>query len=378
MCIYLVAQVVMAIFVLLAYRANIKVQNRFIFLSCLMWTLIYGLRGYDVGNDTLGYAAFFDESIKYKSGYGSIERPNETMEWGFVLIASTLHLLSENATFLFMVNAAMMFSLVYFLYKNKRTGLWGLLCFFVMSQSFMTLIVALRQSFSIICVLISLYFLRKVKFPIKLKTVLAERNFWLGISLYIFSIFIHRSSILLIPMLVLVSLVHLNRRIVFVIVGITFFLSTMIPDSVGIIFDLALSHISGMSDDKVALLGDRYADTFGETGMSLLRKLSWSFPIVFTVYFSKDKHLDNFQFKCLILAYVVYMLLSGSDMVIRLSMLFQVIGFCYIIPDIVYRKKSIAILYAIFTILFFYSSYNAFNHWDTWSDSNLPYHFFWE
>lgn len=369
----------MGICVIYTFKKNVKIQNKALLAICILWALLYGLRGYYVGNDTDGYAGYFDDKLPVRN-YGTYDNPQETLEPGFILLTNILHTINGNATFLFLVNAFLMFIFIFYLYKDRKTGIWGLLCFFTMSMSFMSMIIAMRQSFAIISVLLSLVFLKRIEIKGKkfLKSLLSNKDFYLASFFFIFSFFIHRTSILLVPAIILIQIIQINKKIALTIISVVFVISTVLPNSVYTVFDVALKLVSRIGEENIALLGDRYAESFGESQITFLKILSWCIPMFITTWYTKEDIIKSFNFKCMLFSFVIYMLFSSSTMVIRLSMLFQIIGFTCFIPDIVYKKKNIALLYVVFTLLYYYSAYQAFNNWNTLLDSNLPYYFFWE
>lgn len=377
MCIYLVLQIIIFSFVLYTYKKDIKTKNRFLLITCILWALLYGLRGYIVGNDTPGYAAFFEN--QKGMGYGTIDNPDETLEWGFILVAKVISLFTNWPTFFFLVQAFLMYLLIYNEYKDKEGGLWGLLCFTIMSESFMLLIVAARQSFSIIFVIISLLCFKRIGESKSVGKLFKNKWFWMGMALFIFSVNVHRSSIILFPLLIVAYLIPLNKIAAQCIVVVVFLVTIFMPDTIGDLFDLALSQISGISDETVNLMASRYAFNWGESGgYTMLKMFSWCVPFFVTVSLTDKQKINSFQFKCLILALILYVMLGRSTMVNRLSLLFQVLGFAMFIPDKVYHEKKLAILYIAFTVLFFYSTYARYARWNTLFDTNLPYYFFWE
>ena len=102
MCIYFVVEVIMLFLVLISYRKSTKVNNTLFAFSCFLWVIVFGLRGYNVGNDTSGYAAFFDGSNTSGLGYGTVDSPGETIEIGFVIFSQIIHFFSSSPTFFFL------------------------------------------------------------------------------------------------------------------------------------------------------------------------------------------------------------------------------------------------------------------------------------
>ena len=60
MCIYFVVEVIILFIVFISYRKTTKINNGYFAIACLLWVIVFGFRGYNVGNDTSEYAAFFD------------------------------------------------------------------------------------------------------------------------------------------------------------------------------------------------------------------------------------------------------------------------------------------------------------------------------
>ena len=147
MCIFLYLQIVMQFLVFFVKGKSAFVQNWCILLTLISWGLLFGLRAYDVGNDTDMYYRFY--TGQNVLGLGTYEFSSETTEYGFTFIANMLHRISDDPTFFFLVSSLAAFLSIYPIYKNKQNGLWGLLCFFIMSASFASFVIMMRQSISI-------------------------------------------------------------------------------------------------------------------------------------------------------------------------------------------------------------------------------------
>jgi hypothetical protein len=64
----------MFIIALLSRKMSQKNVAQWFAFVCILWALIFGLRGYHVGNDTIGYANFFqNKNIPYVN-YGNVTR----------------------------------------------------------------------------------------------------------------------------------------------------------------------------------------------------------------------------------------------------------------------------------------------------------------
>lgn len=379
MCIFLYIQLLMFVFVIMCSKAKQRTKNIVFLVTTLLWGVVFGLRRSDVGNDSNMYRMFYTGySIP---GLGTYEINSETEEYGFTFVANILHRISPDVTFFYMAVSLTVFLLLYFVYKNKSTGYWGYLCFFLMSATFATLIIAMRQSMSIAFILLGLFLLKHVKYDgIKdLHRIIKDKYFLLGICAFLFSISVHRSTIILLPILVLAYFVRYTRKAAFINILVVFVFTVLLSSQIGDLFNLALSIVGGFSDDNVSLLAERYSGNLGESSMTLLKIASWCVPLVFTVKYSRENVLRSFEFSCLMIAFTLYIMFGSATMCIRISMLFQIIGFSVFVPEVVNTKPAVREMYIVFTLLFFYSAYKTYSNWLVYPyDSTLPFYFFWE
>lgn len=363
---------------------SVVVQNWCILLTLISWGLLFGLRAYDVGNDTDMYYRFYTGQDVL--GLGTYEFSSETTEYGFTFIANMLHRISDDPTFFFLVSSLGAFLSIYPIYKNKQNGLWGLLCFFIMSASFASFVIMMRQSISIAVIFVGLYFilksgwlLRKSNEIEQSETRLRIKYLYIGLTLCILSISIHRTTIILLTLLLLCNYIKWNKKAAIAVISLVFVLSISFSSVAGDVFDIALSFVGGLSEDNINLLAERYKDDFGSSSMTLLKVSSWCMPMLVTVLNTKESTLKSFQFSCLMMGFVLYILFGSATMCIRMSMMFQIIGFSVFIPEAVNKNTNLRLLYLSFTSLYFYSAYQTYVRWiASFDDSTLPFYFIWE
>ena len=379
MCIFLYIQILMFIITLLCIHTKKQTKNLIFLMTSLLWGIIFGLRRDNVGNDSTMYSMFYrGYSIE---GLGTYEINSETEEYGFTLVANLLHRISPEVVFFYLAVSVAVYGLIYFVYKNKSTGYWGYLCFFLMSAAFATLIIAMRQSMSIAFILLGLFLLKHVKYNgIKdLHRIIKDKYFLLGICAFLFSISVHRSTIILLPILVLAYFVRYTRKAAFINILVVFVFTVLLSSQIGDLFNLVLSIVGGFSDDNVSLLAERYSGNLGESSMTLFKIASWCVPLAFTVKYSRENVLRSFEFSCLMIAFTLYIMFGSATMCIRISMLFQIIGFSVFVPEVVNTKPAVRKMYIVFTLSFFYSAYKTYSNWLVYPyDSTLPFYFFWE
>ena len=381
MCIYFLIEIIMFLFVLLMIKSKKSVDNKMLFSCCLIWALVAGLRSYVVGNDTLGYTAFFENTNIGGVGYGTVRFPGDTIEWGFVAFSRILHKISESGTFFLLANGFLVYLSIYLIYKSKKYGLWGLLLFMAIGNNFIALNTAIRQSVSIGFLLVGVYFISKL--PRKDKTISWYRYVrqpygLIGLLCCIFAVTIHRTSIMLFPLFALVWFVPMTKKIGYTCIGSAFIISLFFSSYIAAFFDMMLGLIGGLSDDNVALLGDRYADSFGETSSSLVRNLAWFIPCVVCLGSCDSAKIKSFNMKCYIFSVSVYLLFSASYMITRLNLVFLILGFVVAIPEKVEHNEKLRMFYIIATVYYLWRAYAGFEKWPVLQDSSLPYYFFWE
>ena len=170
-----------------------------------------------------------------------------------------------------------------------------------------------------------------------------------------------------------------NKKAAIAVISLVFVLSISFSSVAGDMFDIALSFVGGLSEDNVNLLAERYKENFGSSSMTLLKVSSWCMPLLVTVLNSQESTLKSFQFSCLMMGFILYILFGSATMCIRMSMMFQIIGFSVFIPEAVNKNTNLRLLYLSFTALYFYSAYQTYVRWITnFDDSTLPFYFIWE
>lgn len=378
MCIYFVVIILMVLFIVLTYNSTINRQNRYLALFLSIWCLLFGLRHKSVGNDSPGYTAFF-EGHGETWIYGTINNPGDTIEWGFIEISRFLHLVSSSYTFFFFVISMMFLIPMYFYYKDKKFSLWSLLFFIVMSKTFFGLPIMARQTMSIGLVLIALLFFIHAKIDFTYKNIIHNKKVIFGVALFVFSIFVHRTSLILFPLLLGVFFLRINKMACYVVVVITFLISMFGRDLISTYFDLMLGLVGNVSDDNVSLMQARYEDAFASRDFSLVRASTWTLALLLSIWSSNKEDISKYNYKCLIVAFVLYMLLGTSSMGIRISVVFQIIGFSVIVPSSITANKVAKKMLVLLTLVFIINSYSNFESWAIENmDSGLPYYFFWE
>lgn len=377
MSIYFIFEFFLFVLIVKTFNYPESIKSKILFYVFIIWALIVGLRGYTVGNDTYSYVSFFNGTNANGVGYGTVKFPGETIESGFVIISEFLSFFSTNGTFFLTISSLFVWFSIYLMYYKKENSLWCFLFFLVIGYNFVAINAAIRQSYSIGFILYGIYFIQKANFNGGWKSVVLDKYFLISILLVGFSLTVHRTSILLFPLLIIVYFIPLSKRVGYLLLLFSLVISQFFIDKIAELFDLVLMNIGTLSNDNIALLGDRYESSFGETSSSFIRNLSWTIPCMCTLYLVDKKTLKSFFFKCYIFATCCYLLFSSSFMVTRLNLIFLILGFSVSIPRFDKKNKNMYYLYILFTIYYLWRAFVGFEKWPI-TDSTLPYYFFWE
>lgn len=379
MYIYIVVELLMFVFVVYSRYASDKQCNIFLAISCAIWGILFGLRGYDVGNDTPYYAGFF-ELTNADDGYGTYESPGESIEWGYIAINRFLAFFSESATFLFVVHSIFLFSMIYVIYKDNRNSVMSLLWMMMFGSTMSMLMVALRQSFSICFVLLSIFLFEKASQQCTIKKeIVYEKQFWIGVICFVFAMTIHRTSVFLVPLLVLLYFVRVNKVALYTLLTIAFGASLIVTDYISDLFDMSMYLVGGVEDDKINLLAERYGDEMKNDGASIISKTALIIPVYLAIYFSDFQKVNSLFFKCLFFGIIVFLLFSSSTVITRIILLFIVLGYSVIIP---YGVDEDEYIYWFYLLITAYYLWRAFAHFvadfESLDNTYIMYNFVWQ
>lgn len=370
----------MLAFIVVSRNAEDRQCNTFLAITCAIWALLFGLRGYDVGNDTPEYTGFFELTNTDNASYGTYESPGESIEWGYVLLNRVLALFSDSATFLFLIHGIFLFSMIYIIYKDNRNSIMSLLWMLMFGSTMSMLMVAMRQSFSICFVLLSLFLIEKASQQcIERKEIINERHFWIGVICFVLALTIHRTSIIFLPLLVILYFVRVNKMVLYTLLTIAFVASLMISDYISELFDMSMLLVGDVEDDKINLLAERYGYEMENSGASIISKTALIAPVYFAIYFSDTSKVNSLFFKCLVFGIIIFLLFSSSTVITRIILLFIVLGYSVIIPNIVDEDESIYWVYLLITV---YYLWRAFAHFaadlESLDNTYILYNFVWE
>ena len=366
-------------FALLSPNISVKAQERLLGIYCAIWAFVFGFRRYDVGNDTLNYALFFENSGT-TGFYGTIDNPDPSFEEGFMALSKFMNFFTNSATFIFLMIGIGVWTFIYYLYKNQsKTPILSLLFMMTITgRVFYTLEIAVRQTISIIVFGFGILFLLKSNIVHWYK-IFHSKYALIGFLLCMFSVTIHRTTGLLILLLIFIYFVHLSKFISYVLVGVFTIIAVFSADYFTQLFDGVLLVIEGFSSENVSVLGDRYLGDMETMNYHKSALVAWVIPTLLTIYLSPKSVINTYFFKVFIFTFCLHQLMQFSTLHERLLTPFIILGFTYSIPEICIKNRTIYNLYLLIAFYYVaYIDYKVFMNWPIKIDSAVPYYFIWQ
>ena len=370
--------VLLWVFAFIAPNIGLKAQQRLMAFYCGIWAFVFGFRRYDVDNDTPGYVAYF-ENVGTGDGYGTVDRPFETIEEGFWFLSKIVNFFTESATVAFLIIGITLWSLIYQLYKNNsKTPLLSLLFMMTIGRMFNVLECMVRQTTSIIVILAGILCIQKSGIT-EWKRIFRNKWAMAGIILCLLSVTVHRTTGMLMAVMGLIYFIRINKTLSYLLIfGFAVF-AIFGAAAFGELFDMAMLLIGGFSNENVNLLGDRYiGDVDGNKGFSIGAMLAWVFPTMLTVYLTKKEKVNTYFFKVFMFSYCLHQLMQFSTMHDRLIALFILVGFTIVIPEICNRQRNMYYLYLLIGLYYVILSYKVFYTWPLQDQPVVPYYFIWQ
>lgn len=374
--IYFFAETAMFVFAMFASKLSLS-KNKLLFkIVCIFWAVLFGLRAYCVGNDTVEYADFF---MGHNSFYGQID-DNPELEVGFLVFLKILRKFTIVPTVLFTILSSWLFFLIYKIYikvGRQDSYCYSLLIFFVISNCFMTLMCATRQSLAF-CVLMSgLYIILNSSSLMDEKKQKKQKA--LGVFIMLSAILFHKSIAFLILIMAVAYYVHFSKKTMYIMIIGSFVVSLSFLNLIGEFFNqvFLLAGSTGFNGIDADVMF-RYSEDFGSFEQNFITLLAWSVPPILTIYLSDNKYVDNFFFRIMVLSVCVFLLFNTTYLIERINTLLILLGFTMYLPN--NKQKSLGkykVVYAIFALLMLVKAGMRFDNWPK-TDSTVPYYFFWE
>lgn len=380
MVIYFVPEVLLFLLSLYSMRLNFSEFKRYLIVICLVWICIFGLRSGLVGNDTNNYVSFFLNK-NAGMGYGDLNGRSE-VEPGLIFITRIIKFVSDSFTIWFLIIAAWLWLAIYNFYiiiTDYKKIAPGLLAIFLMANTFVTLMVAMRQATAICVFLTGIILIIKNNYiDGKIKLHLGNKMQLVGLLLVIFTVFIHKSMILLIPIVLGAQFLKVTRTKLICFVLISCMISILFSDSIGSLFNLFFVSFGQLGIDFVnSDVMDVYAEDFGGNTQKITTYIAWALSAIVTIRLSDENEVQDLFFKIYVLSVCLFLLLSKTFLIERINSSLMLLGFTRFWPTIATKKSKWRVAYLCFLLLLLVNAFVRYNNWPS-TDSCIPYYFFWE
>lgn len=380
MVIYFIPEVLLFLLSLYSMRLNYLKFKRCLILICVIWICIFGLRSVFVGNDTNNYVSFFMNKNS-GIGYGDLNGLSN-VEPGLIFITRIIKFISDSFTVWFLIIATWLWIAIYYFYTivtDYKKIAPSLLAIFLMANTFVTLMVAMRQA-TAICVFLTgiIWVIKNNYVDGKIKINFKNKLQLLGVLLVLFSVLIHKSMILLVPIVLGAQFLKFSRNKLICFVLISCIMSILFSDNISSLFNLFFISFGNLGIDFVnSDVMNAYADDFGENAQKITTYIAWALPAIVTIRLSDENEVQDLFFKIYVLSVCLFLLLSKTFLIERINSSLMLLGFTRFWPTIATKKSKWRVAYLCFLLLLLVNAFVRYNNWPS-TDSCIPYYFFWE
>ena len=378
--IFFILELLMFVFALIANKFSHKFNRRYFAFICVLWAIVFGFRAYTIGNDTPAYADFF---MGKDSFYGQINQ-NPDLEIGFLTLVKVIRLFTNSPTVLFTILSTWLFILIYKIYTkvcDDRKCIFVLLVFFIISNSFITLMAATRQS-TAFCVLLTgiCMLIDYQKFKTNNSSVVKRKCYlFISIGFVLASVLFHKSILFLLLILGICYYVHFTKKQMYIMIFFSFILSIFFINEIGNFFNqvLMLAGSIGFTGANMDVMSI-YGSSFGDFNQNFITLLAWAVPVILTIYLSDNDYVNTFFFRVLVLSVCIFLIFNTTFLIERINTLLILLGLTQYLP---YNKErninKYRPIYFIFILLMLVKAGMRYDNWPS-SDSTIPYYFFWQ
>ncbi len=282
-------------------------------LSSFFVFLIFALRNQNVGSDTEKYVQCWNNPNFYYTG--------EPTDIGFETLLRFFHIFgSSNIYFIIFIAVVTLIGLYYFINKNSQYRVDSIFFFCTAGTVFIFMLVyicAVRQAVAMSFYLIglTLYFDAKA----------TKKQKWVAWALLIAAVSIHGSCAVVIPVMLMLPYLELNKWVVTIVICITYILGAL-----GI-FQLSsfLTMVDLGGSDMEKYQGYTNEMTFGQTensGIFNFFLLPYSLILIYLAWFKSKEELNSWQFKYLFVGMVLTNLMVDNLMWGRLLLYFTIVS----------------------------------------------------
>lgn len=334
---------------------NNKNEKKYIFVICLLLSIIAGLRHYTIGNDTIIYLNSFNEILQ--GGINAIKISRFEIGYNVLVFLFTRMCGSFNL-YLFIVSLIINMSFGYFIYKYSKNKTFSFLLF-ILCRFYFSEFNVLRQMLSLSVLLLSVKYIEERKFTKYLIFMLIAALF-------------HKSILLVIPIYFLYNYkLDLKKEIkIFVLSFFIFLFLNTILTKITSIFNSYGGYVEQfMNSNKLA---------------SILSTIICLCIFLFSSLIGKKKKekedkIDNFVHNIALISVIINLLSIKISILDRYAIFFEIF-YTILIPNCIRKinnAKTRLILYIMFFVCFLAYMLIITYFRPNWNYIN-PFRFYWQ
>ena len=369
MHIYSIVSIILLLMFILEQNSSLRIKNRLFYIASFIVVSLLAFRGNDVGGDTINYCGYFSG----KGGiYGTFEL-NDTFEIGFRVICWILMQVSRNDFwFLFSTSLMTILPFIYLIKRDCKSSKILPLCLYMNVWRILAVTqTAIRQNISVSFFILAYIIYTSNEVNLKKKIISV-------VLLLVCGFFTHTSSLVALPLVVMATLMPLNKKTAYIITLGSFVLVMAFKNLFADIFDLFNSLM--MNVEMASHMLDVYYenDRFAlDSEVSFNRLGPATLLVCLLIWMSDDIDMKSPYLKFLVVGCALYNIGATFPMIARTVYALLFLGIIYTPSNINKYKSKLQGVLLILIIAFFIRNTILYLK-PNQDDQMLPYTFIWE
>lgn len=370
MTIFFLVDIALVVLVLI-YRPN---KSKVALLSFFLLYLIYGL--HDGHGDQFGLGYDFPHYLDFFQGgsymYGSVDDlANYDLELPYFYFCKFLTLFGRT-DFVYIFGTALVYGLpfVYLCWKRSSNPPLSVLMLFTILNTFTYLFFLAAHRQMVANTLIFLSYIIYMESNVKWKT-------YISIILLAIAVWAHSSSVLLVPILLVLFLskFEYSRKTAMCAIGVTLFIGLFMSSMFGSVISNLAQLLNTYEIAERSTTHIINADDLSASASSFLTLIPFSIVSAFMLYYSDDNERNSFFGKCMLLACVLINLLSFVPLINRIITTLVLFGIAGGIPAAIHTNKNCRLAMMGVMMVLMIMAYRQYN---SPTFRLLPFNFIWE
>lgn len=369
MHIYSIVSIILLLIFILEQNSSPRIRKKIFYISSFIVVSLLAFRGNDVGGDTVDYCGYFSGT---GGSYGTFEI-NDSFEIGFRAICWILMLVSrDDFWFLFSTSLITMIPFIYLINRDCKSSKILPLCIYMNVWGILSVTqTAIRQNISV-----SFFIIAYIIYTSN--DVTLKKKFISVVLLLVCGFFTHTSSLVALPLVIVATLLPLNKKTAYIITLGSFALVMVFKNLFADIF--ALFNFLMLNIELAGHMLDVYYENARyslDAEVSFNRLGPATLLVCLLIWMSDDKDMKSPYLKFLVVGAAFYNIGATFPMIFRTVYALLLLGIIYTPSNINKFKAKLPSILLVLLIAFFIR--NQIVYWKPEQDDRmLPYTFIWE